>query len=127
MNRYYWSFDKDEEIWNHSEERIEDCIEEAKLNNWRGCKSVFIGELEDYIPVIDAINIIEELQEEAYNECGECSETWLDAINHKQTESLEERLNDALQKWLEETNNQPNFGKVTKIKCYDLETGKEIK
>lgn len=131
MSKYYWNFDKDEEVWNNTEHTIENCINEAKIdcenNELKEQKFVYIGIVQEHVPVIDTENIIDYLREQAYQECGECCEGWLDHIKQEQEQSLEEKLNDALQIWLEETNNQPYFGEITKIKCYDLETGKEIK
>lgn len=124
--RYYWNFDEKEEVWHNAEDTIEACIEEAKLNNEKNCKFVFIGEVENHIPVIDPDITIEILQEDAYQECGECSEGWLDNITKEQNDKLEEKLNDALQEWLKETNNIPYFGNCTEINCYEIETGKKV-
>lgn len=128
MNKYFWNFNEHEEVWHNSYPTIEDCIEEAKLEKEdRGLTQnhVFIGEVEPYIPSIDVEYVIDNLGEAAYQECGECSEGWLDGLNKKQEEILEERLNKVLIDWLEETNNNPSFGKFMKISKYNLQTGKE--
>lgn len=131
MSKYYWNFDKDEEEWYHAEDTIAACIREAKEYNREiekeSYRFVFIGELENHVPYMDAISILESLEESAYDECGESSEGWLDAVSEEEKESLEEKLNTALQEWLKETNNQPSFGRLSEIYCYDMETGDEIK
>jgi len=121
---FYWNFNKDEEVWHNSETSIEACIEEARLNiEDEGQEVVYIGELDNYVPSIDAERIIDDLTEQAYDECGECSEGWLDGA---ETEELEEKLNEVLQEWLKKTNQAPSFGKFKEIYCYDLKTGKQI-
>lgn len=123
MKNYYWSFEIDSEIWMGPEESIEDCIEDAKLRDVKDFKSVFIGELEEHAPYIDTEMVIENLQELAYEECGECSEGYLENVTEEQEENLREKLNDALQEWLKETNNYPSFGIIINTKEYDIETG----
>lgn len=128
MNKYSWNFNEHEEVWHNSCPTIEDCIEEAKWEKEdRGLTQnhVFIGEVEPYIPSIDVEDVIDNLGEAAYQECGECSEGWIGGHKKEQEKILEERLNKVLIDWLEETNNNPSFGKFMKISKYNLETGKE--
>lgn len=128
MNKYFWNFDKHEEVWYNSCPTIEDCIEEAKWEKEDreiAENHVFIGDVEPYKPFIDVEYLIDDIQEQAYEECGECCEGWLDGLKKEQKKILEERLNKVLIDWLEETNNSPTFGKFMKISKYNLETGKE--
>ena len=129
MNKYYWNFNEDEEVWHNSYPTIASCIEEAKREKEDreiAKNHVFIGEVEPYEPIVYADYLIDSIREQAYEECGECCEGWLDGLNREQEEILEERLNKVLIDWLEETNNSPSFGKFMKISKYNLETGKEI-
>lgn len=128
MNKYSWNFNEHEEVWHNSCPTIEDCIEEAKWEKEdRGLTQnhVFIGEVEPYIPSIDVEDVIDNLGEAAYQECGECSEGWLDGLKKEQKKILEERLNKVFNDWLVETNNSPTFGQFMKISKYNLKTGKE--
>ena len=128
MNKYYWNFNEDEEVWRNSYPTIASCIKEAKrekedreiANN-----HIFIGEVEPYEPIVYADYLIDSIREQAYEECGEGCEGWLDGLNREQEEILEEKLNKVLIDWLVETNNSPSFGKLMKIIKYNLETGKE--
>lgn len=122
---FYWNFDREEATWNNSGESIKECIEEARLYaEDEGQEFVYIGEVTNHVPTIDAERVIDNLTEQAYYECGECSEGWLDGAK---TEELEEKLNEVLQEWLKETNQEPTFGKLEKIHRYDLKTGQREK
>ena len=128
MNKYFWNFNEHEEVWQNSCPEIEDCLDEAKLEKEDreiAENHVFIGEVEPYKPIVYADYLIDSIREQAYEECGECCEGWLDGLNKEQEEILEERLNKVLIDWLEETNNSPSFGKFMKISKYNLETRKE--
>ena len=120
--KYYWSFDKNEEIWRNSGDSIEGCIEEAKLYaKEEGKDHVYISKLEKYEPAIDGEHIIDYLIEQAFEEYGESSDGWLDEAD---ATSLGEVLTDSLIEWLEVENKEPHFGDLYGIQCYSLKTGK---
>lgn len=124
MSKYYWNFNQDEEVWHNSEDTIENCIEEAKQNCEEGeHEFVYIGVIQNHVPVIDGEYIVDYLRDQAYDECGECCDGWLDGADE---ESLETKLNEVLQQWLEETKQQPSFGRFSEIYCYELKTGKKV-
>ena len=104
MNKYFWNFDRHDEVWHNSCPTIEDCIEEAKWEK-EGREiaenHVFIGEVEPYKPIVYADYLIDSIREQAYEECGECCEGWLDGLNKKQERILEERLNKVFTDWHE--------------------------
>lgn len=128
MNKYYWNFNENEEFWNKSCPTVEDCIGEArweKEDEGRNDKYVYIGEVEAHIPFIDTEHLIDNIREQAYEECGEGCDGWLDSLKKEDEEKLEERLNQVFLQWLYETNNKPSFGKFSKVSKYNLETGKE--
>ncbi len=122
--KYFWSFNKDDTIWNGGVGSVEQCIEEAKEERNKQ-EFIFIGELEKYIPKIDANWIIEYLLDTAYEECGEVSEDLL-VLSKDERESLEIALNEALKKWLIENNQETYFGVVKNIRRYNLEN-EEVK
>ncbi len=125
---YYWSFNEHADLWTDSEETIENCIEQARLDaEDEDFNTVFIGTIDTHIPTIDAETIIDNLVEQAYEECGECSSGWLDNLPKKNIESLEKKLNATLYKWLEEVKEVVTFGLIEDVKAYDLKTGKQIK
>ena len=122
---FYWNFDREEETWNNSGESIKECIEEARLYvEAEDQEFVYIGEVTNHVPTIDAERIIDNLIDQAYDECGESSDGWLDGVK---TEELEEKLNEVLQEWLKKTNQEPTFGKLEKVNRYNLKTGEREK
>lgn len=81
--------------------------------------NVFIGQRYDFEPTVDADFVIERIQEEAYDECGEYAEYYLERPPMRDTEArqtwnaqvadLEKRLTDVFREWARETKNEPNF------------------
>ena len=128
MNKYFWNFNEHEEVWQNSCPTIEDCIDEAKWEKEDreiAEKHVFIGEVESYKPKIDAEDVIENVIEAAYQECGECSEGWIDSLTKEPIKDLDNMLNQTFLDWLEQNKLLPGFGNFIKVSKYNLETGKE--
>lgn len=93
----------DSEIWGSDidcssrEEAIEKGMEAAKKE---GLKSFRIGR-QEYCGMshIDIDVIIEDAQEQLYNEVGEASETYLEDVTKEQGKELEEALNKVFYNW----------------------------
>lgn len=130
MKKYSWNFNRDDELWyNGSEDSIEDCIEAAKqvvtdedYQTDEPPQKVYIGENIPYIPAVDVESILEHLQEQAYDQCGEVGYDW-DAYDHKKKEEmqeLEEKLNEVVSEWLKKYNYYPNMWNVENIKEHYL-------
>jgi len=120
MNTYYWSYDKDAEIYTNSADTIEECIAEANKDKYMGADAIYIGELEEYVPYIFGSDLIDMVAEAAYNECGECAETWLENIEKEESKDLEEKLNEVFSKWMADHSRTVFFGKVINVKRYSL-------
>lgn len=108
--------ENDYEIWssdidcNSKEEAIEKGMEAAKEE---GLKSFRIGRQEYCsIATIDAGTIIENAQEQLYEEAGEVSETYLEGITKEQEKELEEELNKVFYNWHKKHKLFPNCYKV---------------
>lgn len=91
------------EIWGSDidcssrEEAIEKGMEAAKKE---GLKSFRIGKKEPCeMATIDVDTIIENAQEQLYEEIGEVSETYLEGVTKEQEEELKEALNDVFYNW----------------------------
>lgn len=128
MNKYFWNFNEHEEIWQNSCPTIEDCLDEAKWEKEDReipQNHVFIGEVEPYIPRIDAEDVIDDLVETAYQDCGECSEAWFNGLTKEQIMDLGNILNETFFDWLDQNKLLPGFGNFIKVSKYNLETGKE--
>lgn len=113
MKQYSWEFNEDDELWGKDTyDTVEECIEAAKAENkldgnrhtW-----VFVGRNIDFVPYVDAENVLEAIQEQAAEECGQIGHDWY-AYDHKKQNELEE-LNESLSKvvieWLEKLDIRP--------------------
>ena len=117
LKKYSWSLDKDDEIWNNGTfDTIEECINDA-VRNYHLMKgeTIAIGETVSFGVYIDADDIIERIEDEAYEHAGESSEGWLSYTNEER-DNLSERLTECVEKWLAETNNEPNFYCIDNIR-----------
>lgn len=130
MKKYYWNLNESDEIWYEWESTIDYCIECAKeMSENEGIyqDTVFIGESYDYVPKIDGALLLENIKDDAWEECGECSDGWLDSIKKHEIESLNKKLEKVFVEWLEESKNKPGFGKFECIHEYNLITGERVK
>lgn len=95
--------ESDSEIWssdidcNSREEAIEEGMKAAKED---GLESFRIGR-QEYCSMahIDASTIIENAQEQLYDEIGEVAETYLEDVTKEQEKELEEALNNVFHDW----------------------------
>lgn len=125
---YTWELKADTEIWGNDIFNSEaECIADAIENGVNSGETIAIGEVEHYIvPSVDVSRIFENMMEEAYNECGEVSESWEpcdDTRFKKELDGLEEDINDLIIKYLKQTNNMPGFYSIRNI--YTVEIPKE--
>ena len=75
--------------------------------------SFHVGRRINHVPTIDADMVIEWLQSNAYEECGECSEGWLDDVPAEELDRLQRALQTALDRWLRHVGEKPTFFTVT--------------
>lgn len=108
--------ESDSEIWSSDidcssrEEAIEEGMKAAKEE---GLESFRIGRQEYCsMAAIYADTIIENAQEQLYNEVGEASETYLEDITKEQEKELEEALNEVFYNWHKEHKLFPNCYKI---------------
>ena len=92
---------------------------------WEDIPSAFaIGQLRRPSLRIYADSLIENLQEQSDERCGEASETFLDDVTKEQEKDLEEKLNAVLNEWLTKYNHQPTFYYLDNIEKVRLEEAK---
>lgn len=73
-----------------------------------------MGKVKWYEPKISATSVLEQLENEIFNEFGEIAEDF--EFDNKNIEELENGLNECFQQWLKKTNQKPQFYDV-----YDVE------
>ncbi|PTQ84765.1 hypothetical protein C8U37_107133 [Trichococcus patagoniensis] len=127
-------FDTKEEAINAGKKALREFIENPEneydqsdvlghvYEEYEGVHTVFaVGQAFSPHLCIDAGDVIENLQEQAGDCCGEVAENYLDDVTKGELEDLEEALNDALQKWLTEYNHQPTFHYINNVEKIELE------
>lgn len=116
--------ERDSEIWSSDidcksrEEAIEEGMNAAKEE---GLKSFRIGR-QEYCSMahIDADTVIENAQEQLYDEVGEVSETYLEDVTEEQQKELEEALNEVFYNWHKKHNLFPNCYKVLNAETIEV-------
>jgi hypothetical protein len=88
---------------------IEDYVED-------GFFQLYIAEKEDFEPNISVDKVIEDLQEQVYDELDD--EDYLENLKDKEKEELEESLNLVLKRFLKKYNLKPNNYLVKNKKCF---------
>lgn len=91
------------------ENNIEDYVED-------GFFQLYIAEKEDFEPSISIDKVIENLQEQVYDELDD--EDYLENLKDKEKEELEESLNLVLKRFLKKYNLKPNNYLVKNKKCF---------
>lgn len=114
---YTWSYSENDELWQHDIfDSIEDCIADAKENyNINSEDTIAVGKVEPYVVSVDAETILENIEENAYEECGDAAENWID-YKKESIERLSVQLTECVNKWLKETGNEPHFYKIIGVK-----------
>lgn len=123
--KYTWEYSENEEYWTKDVfDTIEDCIKNAKENyDIKPGETIAIGEPFYWEPHVDAFNILEQLEEEAWDECGEVSEGW-DTCNYERdkekVEELSEELTEIVRKWLKDNGTYPNFYTINNVRVVEV-------
>lgn len=94
-------------INNDSGDDIENALEiaydEDEEETFQNGNRIAISEICDWLPTVDDGNrIIEDLQEVAYEECGEVTEGFLSHVKPRQVDDLAHRVQSVVREWLKE-------------------------
>lgn len=111
-------FDSKEEAIAYGKENFEEIYEEEngeKFNSETYNKVFYVGKIDRYVPSVDVDRVIENITENAYDEVGEFAEDYLDNVSKEEYGFLEEKMNEVLHKWLDETKNHPTFWKIVGV------------
>jgi hypothetical protein len=76
-----------------------------------------IGQIELYIPSVDLDTLMEHTSVDAYDECGEISESWLNTkyIDKGIIAKYNEKLNQLFDDFLVEANEVVSFGRIVNV------------
>jgi hypothetical protein len=117
QKQYVWFRIGFYEEWSNCRfDSIDECIQDAVKFGFKPGTRINIGITHDYEPGIDGYDILEQAEEDAYEECGDAALYWLSDYwkgqGRKEAEKLGKELNEVFKKWLLENNLWPNFYKV---------------
>lgn len=130
---YAWNFNKDAEVWaNDTFTTIEECIKDARriiseeahyTIDYEAPSVVYIGEVIPFIPTVDCTDILDRMEEDAFDHCGEAAELWetYDYKKKDEIDELDQKLTDVVLEWLKKYNREPHIYNIQKIKEYSLE------
>ena len=123
--KYTWEYNDDTELWyNDLFDTVEDCIADARDNYMVEIgETIAVGEVVPYEPYVMADNILDELEEDAYEECGEIAEDWNAYSWTDDKESLDElsnKLTEIVRQWLKDNGTYPYFYKIENVKTVEI-------
>lgn len=115
-----WNFNKSDELWQHDEfETVDECIKDAQENyDMKIGERIAIGTIQPYKVNIDIESMLEQLEEKAYDECGEVAEDWKisnEKYYTKEMEELKEKVTKLTYEYLEKIGEKPTFYKIDDI------------
>lgn len=110
---YTWN-DKNREYWNNDKfSTIEECVENALKNGMKNNDVIFVGEVLPYEVNVNASALLEELECNAYDECGDIANSWDISVDN--IDELDDELTKVVRKWLEKTNQLPTFYNIINV------------
>lgn len=106
-----WAYSLDGEYYysgsyDSFEKALTDGIKDAKAE---GYNKVYIGRVMEFVPRVDADNVIDNIAQDAYDKAGEFSMDYLEGVSVSDRLKLETMLTETFNQWAKETNNEPRF------------------
>lgn len=106
-----WGYSTDEERYSGSFDTKEDAIQEA-----RACEDkdgdFFVGQFEEIRISVCGDRVIDQAQEDAYEQAGEYAEDWLAKIPRERVDELTCQLSEVFDGWLKKYDLTPTFATV---------------
>lgn len=123
--KYTWEYNDNTELWyNDLFNTVEDCIADARDNYMVEMgETIAVGEVVPYEPYVWACDVLDDIEENAYEECGEVAEDW-DTYRWKDDEEilgeLSEKLTEIVRQWLKDHGRYPNFYKIENVRTVEI-------
>jgi hypothetical protein len=97
----FWCYSLVGEEFDGECETKEEAIEVGNEEAWDNEQDHFwVGEAKAFIPEVDVDYVIDRLRDQAWCQCGEAADGFLDVVVGSHFEELEKNLNDVLQAWV---------------------------
>lgn len=124
-DKYSFSFDNEHYYgeFDSVAEAFADARVEAK--DYPDSTQIYIGKNYQYEPCVRAHRVIEDIQEDAFDEAGEAAEDYLEFVSVPSLVMLEKMLTKTFIEWAKENNYEPSFFIVKGAVEYSLEEGKQ--
>lgn len=119
--KYTWEYSDNNDIWQHGTfDTVEECVHDY-LENYAvdiPQEYIFVGIVEPYKINIDSGNIIEMLEQQAFDECGEVAENWYPSSikDNSGWEELDENITKMIINFLELHNEMPTFYNIVDVR-----------
>jgi len=115
-----WNYKETDELWGHDQYKTEEeCILDAKENyGVESGDSVAIGTVYPYTASVDVDSLLEQLEQDAYEECGDAAEYWdISSRKHydEQIDILHFAITECVEKYLASINEIPSFYRIDDI------------
>lgn len=108
---------------------IMEAIEEWKDQEWDGESpinlTVSVAHLKDWVPEVNVAGLIEQVQDNAYDDLGECCEDWLTKVTKDKESDLQKRVDAVFKDWLDRHKLATHFWTVEKARDVKIVDGKE--
>lgn len=130
--KYTYCFDNDDEFYRDEydsrEEAVEAALKEICDEQLFKVKNIFVGSIAEYEPYVSAYEVVDELQQQAYDQCGDSAWRYLDDLTKEDMDSLSDALTEKFLEW-EKThpNAQRNCYFVEDIEKYNVQYLEEVK
>jgi hypothetical protein len=128
MKNMQWGYNiNNYDVWQCSWfDSREEAIQAAKdeiLENELDREEFQIGQLSKYEPSVYLDITIENAAEQAYDDCGEISESWLNFkyISKEVLEKYNAKLNTLFNEFLVEANEVPDFGQIINVEVIKVD------
>lgn len=117
---YTWEFNKDAESWSYGDyDTEEECVKDAKENyNMKAGDKIAIGTICPYEVQADIENMLEQIECDAYEDCGEVAEGWGITSRErfgKEMDELQEKVTDLVKEYIKKIDEEPSFYRVVDI------------
>lgn len=121
---YSWN-EKDNDWWDKGEfNSVEECIQEAVVGYGKKSGDIIeIGEICPFEPQVDIENMLERLEEYAYEECGEAAESWRIAYREEHQEEWDELFEGVqalVTEYLDKIGEKPKFYRIENIRTIKI-------
>lgn len=122
---YIWNEYEYDEVWCHDMfETKEECIQDA-IGNYgiKPGETIYIGKVYEYIPTADVDSMLENMEQDAYEECGDPAEDWYISSRKGNEEAFDElcdRVNAAVNEYLKKIGMIPHFYKIDNVHSFEI-------